>query len=557
MWNHLIGESSRTVGKQGRLSRPDGANLRIRPIDGAPIVANVPFNSLLQVQRITSHGWAWIVVLEGPAAGQAGFIVANRIAMDPPEPTAQLHWVTSGERLGTIAERYYGAALNKQNNERLFVQALYEANKERAGVYLEPINLSMRDTVHRSDAAEESLRVFKGLKVKRDHALWIPDVAFVYALKQAGAISDGRSSISHAWDTASGLVSEIADAATLGAGLAVGILEGAWKAVIDLFKGAADMVEAVGTTLLHAFTGNFTAIKKMATDLVDKLSMAWQHRGAIADAFLSKWNAESAWDRGNFRGEVVGWVMATVLIIFITAGEGAIATALGSSTWGARFLSAVRTADALGDIGTYARGISRTIKLPEKVSSSIRKEMRVTESLVEGADESASGLSKPPEVASGVAEPPDPLLRGGQLDSRQLDFDRRLEEAMEGMIEIGKREITPTDLAALTKKTSLEHAVVILKNDKRMLVRLGSYKGGQLPENTKRLLIHSHPDDFGSGMAKFISPQDVEAVVALGQKYSYMVTIDGTVYRFTAKTIPYTTGEVVRQFHPFHGWIGK
>lgn len=88
-----------------------------------------------------------------------------------------------------------------------------------------------------------------------------------------------------------------------------------------------------------------------------------------------------------------------------------------------------------------------------------------------------------------------------------------------------------------------------------MLVRLDSYKGGQLPPNTKRLLMHAHPDDGGSGMAKFISEQDVEALVTLGQKYSYMVTVDGTVYRFTNKTIPLTIGDVVRRFHPMHGWV--
>jgi hypothetical protein len=75
--------------------------------------------------------------------------------------------------------------------------------------------------------------------------------------------------------------------------------------------------------------------------------------------------------------------------------------------------------------------------------------------------------------------------------------------------------------------------------------------------NTKRLLMHSHPDDRGSGMAKFISPEDVEAIVALGQRYSYMVTVDGTVYKFTQATSPYTIGEVVRKFHPVHGWVGQ
>ena len=45
--------------------------------------------------------------------------------------------------------------------------------------------------------------------------------------------------------------------------------------------------------------------------------------------------------------------------------------------------------------------------------------------------------------------------------------------------------------------------------------------------------------------------------VRLKQEYSYMVTVDGTVYKFTTKTIPMSIGEVVRQLHPIHGWVGK
>jgi len=162
-----------------------------------------------------------------------------------------------------------------------------------------------------------------------------------------------------------------------------------------------------------------------------------------------------------------------------------------------------------------------------------------------------------PKIKSGVSEPPDPLLRGGQLGERQLDLDQKLAASPDKMVIIGKREVTATDLAALTKATGVEHAIVILHDNTRALVRMESYAGGQLPANTKRLLMHSHPDDWGSGMAKFISEADVEAIITLNQQYSYMVTIDGTVYKFTTKTMPMSIGEAVREFHPFHGWTGR
>jgi hypothetical protein len=54
-------------------------------------------------------------------------------------------------------------------------------------------------------------------------------------------------------------------------------------------------------------------------------------------------------------------------------------------------------------------------------------------------------------------------------------------------------------------------------------------------------------------MAKWISQDDVDALVDLNQRYSYMVTVDGTVYRFTKNTIPNSVGKVVRE-RKFSGW---
>lgn len=357
MWAQVIGEKSTSVGKPGRVDHLEGAHLRRKPLPSDAALAVVPFNSLVQVQRITEHGWAWAVVLDGSASGKSGFLAADRIATDLPEPTARLHWVTGGERLGAITQQHYGDALGKEDNERLFVQALYEANRGRAGIHLDKVELPIGDTWHRTESAEESLRIFKGAKVKKDHALWIPSLDFVQALKQSGDISAGRPIGAGAWDEAKATVGGAVEAATYSAGMLVGILEGAWKAVVDLFKGAAEMIETVGKTVFYALTGDLGAIKKMATDLIDKLKAAWSNRGAIADAFLAKWNDPDAWTRGNFQGEVLGWVLMTVLLVILTMGEGAIATALGSSAWGARFLAALRTADALGDVTTYARGL--------------------------------------------------------------------------------------------------------------------------------------------------------------------------------------------------------
>ena len=163
-------------------------------------------------------------------------------------------------------------------------------------------------------------------------------------------------------------------------------------------------------------------------------------------------------------------------------------------------------------------------------------------------------------VASGVAEDPSEFfhsLRQGESTPRWQNFRERLASQDDfgiGLTEVGKREVTATDLAALTKITGHEHAIVILKDNRRVLIDIGSYKGGELPPNTKILLIHSHPYDYRSGTAKWISQEDVDALVHLHQRYSYMVTVDGTVYRFTRNTSPNSVGKVVRELR-CSGWV--
>jgi len=163
-------------------------------------------------------------------------------------------------------------------------------------------------------------------------------------------------------------------------------------------------------------------------------------------------------------------------------------------------------------------------------------------------------------VASGVAENPSEFIdrrRQSEITPRLQNFLDRLAAQDDfgiGLAEVGKREVTATDLADLTYLTEKEHAIVILTDNRRVLINTGSYKGGELPPNTKILLMHSHPDDHGTGMTKFISEDDVNALGHLNQRYSYMVTVDGTVYRFTRDTPSCSVARIVRELK-YSGWV--
>jgi len=561
MWRQVIGEKSTPVGKMARVRAPKGLRLRTRPAPGEPDVGIMPFDELVQVERRTEHGWCWVVSM-GSMTGKTGFCEEQFLSIDPPEPTAHLYRVQAGDTLGAIASTYYGKNFRGGNDARLYVQALYEANKAHKGVYLDKVDLDLGDTWHRAEDEERTLEVFKGAKVREGLAIWVPSEAFIQKLKASGAITSGSSELSKAWRKAAAFVDDAIEAVKYAAGFIVGLLEGAWGAIVDLFKGAADMIEAVAKVVYHLVTGNPGAIKDMLMGWVKKLKVAWQNRDKLADAFMKKWEADDGWDRGRFQGEVLGWVMMTALITIVTLGEATAPMIAGK--WGT-VLKALKALDALGDVGTYAGAVGR---LPGKAYDAVAKKVGkgadkagdAADAVADGAGKGAKQAPDGPDVRSGVPEDPGPVLRGGTLDARQQELLERLAKADEwgpGVAKIGKREVTATDLAALTKHTGREHAMVILKDNTRVLVDLGSYKGGSLPANTKTLLMHAHPEDYGSGMAKFISKQDVDALLFLNQRYSYMVTVDGTVYRFTMNTTPNTVGEVVRKFHPVLGWVSQ
>jgi hypothetical protein len=153
------------------------------------------------------------------------------------------------------------------------------------------------------------------------------------------------------------------------AGFVVGLLEGAKNAVVDLFEGALDMIKTVGELLYNVITGNLSEIKKMLMDWIDMLKLAWKNRSDIASDFMDKWEAEDGWDRGRFQGKVLGWVMMTVLIVFLTAGFGAIPQIAGKWKF---VIDALKLADRVQDISTYAGAVG---KLPRKATAIVRSKL--------------------------------------------------------------------------------------------------------------------------------------------------------------------------------------
>ncbi|HWU91286.1 MAG TPA: DUF4157 domain-containing protein [Kofleriaceae bacterium] len=385
-------EPSTPVGKLGRVQAPKGVRLRAWPTpDAESPSAPIPFNGLVYVERRTTQSranerWCYVIATE---AGAAGFCEERYLAIDPPEPTAKLRPTKQNERLAVIAEEAYGKAKD-EDNSRLYVQALYIANRDRAGVKLEHVDLSLKDRALRGEDEEETLKVYKGVRVIKGTSLWIPSKAFIDRLKAEGAVTGGSTYIMNAWHKAKDFADKVIDGVKYVAGFIVGVLEGAYNAIVDLFKGAVDMVEAVMEVIWNLVTGNPGRIKEMLMGWVNKMKTAWEHRGEIADEFLKRWNAESMWDRGLFQGEVLGWIMMTVLLILVTMGEDAPAALSGITVRWPQLVKLLKTVDTLGDVTTYLGAAAKAVKVPGRAAAYVTGKLGKAERTAARAAEHAS-----------------------------------------------------------------------------------------------------------------------------------------------------------------------
>src|SRR5262249_25535062 len=153
--------------------------------------------------------------------------------------------------------------------------------------------------------------------------------------------------------------------------------------------------------------------KDMLMGWVDKMKVAWGHRGQIADEFLAKWNAESSWDRGLFQGEVLGWVAMTVLLILITMGEAAPGALAGIALRWPQLVKLLRTVNALGDVTTYLGAAANVVKLPGKAARYIAAKLGRAESVAEQVTEDAG------QSAMRAATKADDAARHGATDASQ------------------------------------------------------------------------------------------------------------------------------------------
>ncbi|HEX7841447.1 MAG TPA: hypothetical protein VF469_28435 [Kofleriaceae bacterium] len=362
-WKTLFrGAPSRQVDTLARVAVPRGLHVREAP-DSKKFHVTIPFNELVQIERTTTEStaaqrWAYVVA---PMAGAAGFVEEGFLMWDPPEPSSKLHEVKRGETLGGIVESAYQGHIGHGHDERLYCQAVYFANRHVSGVHLDPVDLSGLDKLTRGEKERETLRIYKGVKVIADQAIWLPSNTFVKELQQQGKITSGQTDLTEAFDAAKHAVEHFVNDVEYLGGLVAGVVDGVFLAFRDLASGAVQMLQAV----IKILTGDIASVIGMAKHWLGGFEQLWEHRRQVADDFFRKWNAKDSFDRGRFRGEVLGWLITNVVIVILTAGEASEGVLAGIATRFPEAVKALRAVSDLGDVTTYTKSLGKALELPE------------------------------------------------------------------------------------------------------------------------------------------------------------------------------------------------
>jgi hypothetical protein len=231
--------------------------------------------------------------------GTLGYVWDDWLFLNPPEPDAKLHKISSGESPIGIAERYYKGAVGWGHDLRFYVNVLVYANRaegdRRKGIHKDNKDDSWRETKTRAGAY-----------------IWVPSTAFADSLR--GKVKS-ESITYELWQA----VVEVWEWVKFGLAFVGGLLHGAFSSVWDTVTGVFDLLELIWDLLKSIFTGEIISDAKALWDAI-----TWEKvKDVVSDWFAdakAKWTSSNPWVRGHYQGYVTGYIIAEVLLAIFTAG---------------------------------------------------------------------------------------------------------------------------------------------------------------------------------------------------------------------------------------------
>ncbi len=388
----LEGTTGRILRKPGRISREQFLRHEPDPGKGENVIDTLQFNNAVFVEAVGGKDDGWYKIVS--ETGKQGWVPKVSVALDPPEPTAELYKVQSGDKAIDLAGRWYGPpggwkrwwwpGSDDAGDARFYVGALAFANKGREGMP-SPDDLTKRD-------AWMKVQVIKGLTI------WKPSKQFLRTLR--GRVSSG-SITKELWEDVKKVAKAIWEFAVFAAAFISGLLYGAGESIYDLFAGVVDLAKIAWSIAKSLLTGNIISDAKKFWEDLQKIDVS-----ALAKDFQNKWFANDPWDAGFFQGRVLGYVIMEIIML---VASGGILTALKWTGKFAKIGALIAKLPRVAKAVEAVKGTEAAAKLGNLLSKSGKAVKGIETIVLEGGRIAAKGARW---AANGVFEVGSKILHG-------------------------------------------------------------------------------------------------------------------------------------------------
>ena len=365
-----IPAKGRPVREFGIVYKKEGANLREGR--GGRVTGALPFNERVFVDTEFADSYGVTT-----ADGRKGHVAKTHLKRGLPDPESKIHWVAPGETGLEISRQYYGgeASFGEDHRDFINVLALVNEGEGRRGIFLPQGSDDWADA-----------QAVAGVMI------WIPSTSFMKSL-----LSEvGSASITHgAIEKASAAAKLVGDVTLGSAAMVAGLLHGALESVWDILAGLVDLAGMAWGVIESAFTGSLLGDAVGLWESLSGLDWGGLLQGLVSD-FDAKWNSEDLLTRWHFRGWVLGYAIAEILMLVFSAGL------LQGLKWAGKSAKLTKALKAVPQI-TKAAEVAKETKAGKALMGALKKadEGKVADDLADAG--------KGPDWADEVAEAGDKI----------------------------------------------------------------------------------------------------------------------------------------------------
>ena len=441
-------------GKVGRVFSEGHKVYAVADTNSTPI-ARLKANTLAYIEKVEGAGWLYITTDKGVSGYIADFgyhvgkpkaIFVNEIS--PADPGASIYQIKGGDTALGIAGTQYAPYIRAGHDARYFIGVLAWANgggsDSSKGIYHKGGKhvTNWEDNWFSSSSWEEA-------GVRANYWIWIPTASFAKGLENQ--ITDG-SLTNGLWSK----VKDIAEIIAGGAAFIAGLVVGAVSSIIDLVKGLAELPGIMVKLIRSIISGSIVSDVKSLLSSLSEMSLG--ELGAILAPSLGnvpkKWNEGNLLEKWYYRGKVVGYVLAEVLMLIFTGGATA-----------AKIAAKVGKIGKLSSVGKFAAKATKivdkggdAIKLAKaKIAEKAGRASKIGKGADRGGDVARGGKAGDKASDTGKASKADNKPK--DRDNKKKDKDKNEKARLKKIARRGWAAAKRATTTEVKKKSAVEKIV--------------------------------------------------------------------------------------------------